>query len=402
MQPSVRIGVIGAGILGLATARELLRRMPRAHLVVIEKETEVATHQSGRNSGVVHSGLYYPEGSLKAKLCVDGVRALRDLCIQRDLPYVECGKVIVATSAAAVPQLERLARRGTANGVPDLSVVDRHGLRDIEPQVRAHAALVSPTTAITDFRQVSVALAEVVRELGGALALGARVTGIDERGGETVVTTTAGEHVFDVVVNCAGLHADRVARLSGDGDEPRIVPFRGDFWRLTGASRQMVRGLVYPLPDPAYPFLGIHVTKTVDGGVLLGPNAVVALARDRYARMSVRPRDVAETLMWPGFWRLARRHLRQGARELTRSMSKRRFLAEARQLVPALRAEDLAPAPSGTRAQALERDGTLVDDFRFSYRGRTLNVRNAPSPAATSSLAIAQHIADEVEALGLG
>lgn len=400
MSPSVRIGVIGAGILGLATARELLRRSPRARLVVVEKEMEVATHQSGRNSGVVHSGLYYPEGSLKAKLCVDGVRLLREFCVQRDLPYRECGKVIVATRPAAVPDLERLARRGTANGVPKLAVVDRRDLHHIEPQVRGHAALVSPTTAITDFRQVCSALAEEVRERGGTLAFGAKVTSIDERGSETVVTTTAGEHVFDVVVNCAGLHTDRVARLSGDIDEPRIVPFRGDFWRLTGESRQMVRGLVYPLPDPAYPFLGIHITKTVDGGVLLGPNAVLALARDRYGRMSVRPRDVLETVTWPGTWRLARRHVGQGVRELARSLSKRRFLAEARDLVPALRLEDLAPAPSGIRAQALQRDGSLVDDFRFSYRGRTLNVRNAPSPAATSSLAIAQHIADEVEALG--
>lgn len=391
------LGIVGAGIVGLAFAREIGRRHPGLTITVLEKESAVGRHQTSRNSGVVHSGLYYAPDSLKTQLCVRGVHLLRDYCDHNGLPYVECGKTVVATEQQEVAHLETLLERGTRNGVDGLRLLDRSELRTLEPHVAGVAALHSPRTAVVDFAAVARRLADDVREQGGLIVLDAAVEGLEHRASQVVARTTAGEHVFDLLVNCAGLHADRVAELSGDEVDPRIVPFRGDYWMLHPDRRDLITGHVYPVPDPRFPFLGIHLTRRIDGEVLIGPNAVLALAREGYRWRDVGIRDLQATLSWSGFRQLAKQHWRQGLAEVVRSISKRQFVAAAQRYVPDLRVEDVVRARSGVRAQALDRAGGLVDDFRFTYRGRVVNVRNAPSPAATSSLAIAEHIASTVE-----
>ena len=391
-----RIGVVGAGILGMTSARALLQRDPRLRVTVLEKEPAVARHQTAHNSGVVHAGVYYPPGSLKARLCTKGVGLLRDYCRAQGLAYDECGKLVVAVDHSEVPALRELHRRGRRNGVPGLALLEGSRLRAVEPHVAGVAALHSPRTAVTDFAAVAGAVAAEIGQLGAEVVLSAEVVALRQRVGRVEVDTRAGEFAFDRLVVCAGLHADRVAALSGDDPNPRIVPFRGDYFRLRDSRRDLVRGLVYPVPDPAYPFLGIHVTRTVDGQVLLGPNAALAFAREGYHLRDVVVADVVDTLGWPGFRRLARRHWRVGAAELLRSASRRAFVRQAQRYVPELRVADVVRGPSGVRAQALDVTGALVDDFRISRRGHVVNVRNAPSPAATSSFAIAEHIADQV------
>ncbi|WP_433155624.1 L-2-hydroxyglutarate oxidase [Actinomadura nitritigenes] len=389
----MRIGVVGAGILGLAIARRLTATRPGAHVTVLDKEARIAAHQTGHNSGVAHAGLYYAPGSLKATLCRRGIGLLKEYCAEKGLPYEECGKVVVARDAGELGPLEEIERRATANGVPGLRRLTGAELREIEPHAAGVAALHSPTTAIVDFPAVARAFADDVAAAGGEVRLGFEVVRLGRAGDRVRVGSPGGEElVFDLLIVCAGLQSDRVARLAGDAAEPAIVPFRGEYYRLVPSRTDLVRGLIYPVPDPRYPFLGVHFTRRVDGGVDVGPNAVLALAREGYRRRDVRPADLWETLRFPGFRHLARRHWRTGARELYGSAVKRAFVAQARGFVPELTADDVAAAPAGVRAQAVDADGSLVDDFRIGRVGPVVTVRNAPSPAATSSLAIAEHV----------
>ncbi len=391
----MRVAVVGGGILGLATARLIAREQPGAEVTVLEKEAQLGLHQTATNSGVVHAGIYYEPGSLKARLCRRGVTLLRDFCAERGLPYEACGKLVVAIDEAELPRLERLAERAHANGVPGLRRLDAAQLREVEPHAAGIAALHSPETAIADFRAVALALADELIERGGNVRTGVELTRVRAAaGGAGVVVELAdgSELRADRAIVCAGLHADRLARRSGEDAAPRIVPFRGEYWALRPERRELVRGLIYPVPDPTLPFLGVHLTKKVDGSVLIGPNAVLATAREGYRRSTVNGRDLAETLAWPGTWRLMGRHWRAGVDEAKRSLSKSVFVNEARRYVPELRIGDAVRAGSGVRAQAVDRDGAMVDDFRIGGDARVAWIRNAPSPAATSSLAIAEEI----------
>ena len=399
--PVQRYAVVGGGIIGTAVARRLLARAPDAVVTVLEKEDRLAAHQTGRNSGVVHAGLYYEPGSLKATLCRRGVSLLREFCAEKGLPYEEIGKVLVALDGAEEERLGAIAERARANGVPGVRVIDRAELHELEPHVAGIAALHSPTTAIVDYVAVTEQLAEEARKAGATVRTGFEVAGLRSTGGEVVVTSTAGEEVVvDRVVLCSGLQVDRLARLAGDDDAPRIVPFRGEYYALRPDKRALVNGLVYPVPDPRYPFLGVHLTPRVDGEVLVGPNAVLALAREGYRWRDVSPTELAAIVRFPGFRRFAKQHWRTGLAEMRGSLSKRAYTAAARRYVPELTVADMVPATAGIRAQALESDGSLVDDFRITRRGAVVAVRNAPSPAATSSLAIAEHLVELLLAEG--
>ena len=388
--------VVGAGLVGLATGRRLA--LAGHEVTVLDKEAEVAHHQSGHNSGVVHSGIYYPPGSLKAVLCRRGVELLRAFCSDHGLVYHEIGKVIVARDDSELGRLDDLEQRARANGVPGVRRLTPAGLAEVEPHVRGVAGLHSPTTAIVDYPAVARALAADIEAAGGRVLLGEQVTGLSRKpGGVTVRTARAGHRAARVVL-CAGLQADTLARAAGDDASPAIVPFRGEYFRLVPERSDLVRGLVYPVPDPAYPFLGVHFTPRVDGTVDVGPNAVLALAREGYRWRDLDLGELGATLRWPGSQRLFRRHWRAGVRELRGSLSTRAFVATARDYVPDLRVADVVRAPAGVRAQAVDADGSLVDDFRISELGAVVAVRNAPSPAATSALAIAEHIAEVVEA----
>jgi (S)-2-hydroxyglutarate dehydrogenase len=389
--------VVGAGILGLAVARELLARRPELSVTVLEREDRVGAHQTGHNSGVVHAGIYYAPGSLKARLCVEGARDLYEFCERHAVPIDRCGKVIVATTPAELPGLDELEQRGQRNGVPGLRRLDRTELRELEPHAEGVAALHSPATGIVDFPAVARALAAEVAEAGGTIALGREVLDVDARPREVVLRTPAGELVARDAIFCAGAWSDRLAVAAGAEPDPRIVPFRGAYLRLRPDRRHLVRGLIYPVPDPALPFLGVHLTRHIDGDVLVGPTALMAGARDAYRLGRVRPGDLGATLSWPGTWRMVRRFWRTGLAETRYAASRRAFVRAAQRYVPDLRTEDVLPGPSGVRAQALGRDGKLVDDFVISHTGRALHVRNAPSPAATSSLAIARFVADRAE-----
>lgn len=391
----MRVVVVGGGILGLATARLLCSSVADAEVSVLEKEDGLARHQTGHNSGVVHAGLYYAPGSLKARLCRRGLGLLRDYCAAHGLDYQACGKVVAATEPRELEPLRRLAERAQANGVPGLRWLEGAELVEVEPELRAVAGLHSPETAIVDFAAVAKAFAAEVEVAGGEIRLGAEVRRVVRNARSSVVELTDGRSlVADRVIVCAGLHADRVARASGEPAEPRIVPFRGEYWQLAPQRTDLVQGLIYPVPDPRLPFLGVHLTRRIGGDVWLGPNAVLSLAREGYRRSRWDPRDVADTLGWPGTWRMFRRHWRAGIGELARSMRKRSFIAELQRYVPALAPDDAIPAPAGVRAQAVDRDGSLVDDFRLSISGGVVWVRNAPSPAATSSLAIAEELCE--------
>lgn len=393
----MHVGIIGGGIIGLAVARRLLAQHPGLTLTVLEKEPALAAHQTGRNSGVVHAGLYYEPGSLKATLCRRGVQLLHDLAHERGLDYQECGKVVVAQDAVETERLERIHERAVANGVPGVALIDRDELARLEPHARGVAALHSPHTAIVDYAAVTRALAQEVVERGGRVRTGAEVTDLALRDDGGAVARLAGRtdrHHFDAVVLCGGLHSDRLAEQVGDDPEPRIIPFRGEYYRLAPGRTHLVNGLIYPVPDPALPFLGVHHTRTVDGEVLVGPNAVLALAREGYGWGSVDLADLRETLAWPGFHRLARRWWRAGAGEMLTSMSRAAFAREARRSLPELRARDLRRGPAGVRAQAVTREGDLVDDFWITHHGRVVALRNAPSPAGTAALAIAEHVGD--------
>ena len=390
----MRVGVVGAGIIGLAVARRLVQTRPDVAVTVFEKEPAVGSHQTGHNSGVVHAGLYYPRDSLKARLCRRGVGLLKDYCQDRGIAYVECGKTVVALTDEEVPRLRDIEDRALHNGVPGLRRLSADEIREHEPHIHGVAGLHSPSTAIVDFVAVTRAYAEDVVAGGGILLLGTSVDAI-ERVGDVVRVEAAGQrHELDHLVVCAGLQSDRMARLAGDDRGPAIVPFRGEYLTMRPERAHLVRGLVYPVPDPRYPFLGVHFTRRIDGTVDIGPNAVLSTAREGYRRSDLVVRDLAETLAWPGFRRLARQHWRMGVTEMRGSLSRRAFVAGARRYMPELTAADVDGRHAGVRAQALDRDGTLVDDFRISRLGRVTAVRNAPSPAATSSLAIAEHLCE--------
>jgi (S)-2-hydroxyglutarate dehydrogenase len=388
-----RVGIVGGGIVGVALAHCIAGMGRDVAVTVLEKEPGLARHQTGRNSGVVHAGLYYTPGSLKARLCRRGVELLSAFCAAHGLAYDRCGKVVVALDQAELGRLEAIHRRAVANGVPGVRMVGRDELAELEPHVRGVAALVSPTTAVVDFGEVTRRLAAEATALGAEVRTGVPVRAIAQDAGGVAVRAGGDRLAFDDLVICGGLHTDRLARLAGHDGDPRVVPFRGEYYELAPGRRDLVSGLVYPVPDPRYPFLGVHLTRRVDGGVLVGPNAVLALAREGYRWRDLRPGDLAETLAWPGFRRMAARHWRTGVREVIGSLSRRAFCAAARRYVPELRPSDLLRARSGVRAQAVARDGSLVDDFRISRQGRVVAIRNAPSPAATSSMAIAEHIA---------
>jgi len=391
------IAVIGAGILGLATARELLIRHPDLAVTVLDKEDRVAAHQTGHNSGVLHAGLYYSPGSLKARLCREGKEAMERLAEEHGIPVDRCGKLVVALDESELGRFEDLRQRAEANGVEGLEVLGPEGIAEREPHAAGIRALWSPGTGIIDFGRVARVLADDVVARGGTLALGRPVERIERRTAEVVLDTTTGPVVAAHVVACAGLHADALAHQLGDDGPERIVPFRGDYYTLVGGSKSLVNGLIYPVPDPRFPFLGVHLTKRIDGEVLAGPNAVLAFAREGYRRRDVRLRELAGVVGEPGFRRLAVRYWRTGAAEMWRDVSKRAFLRALQRYVPALRSEHLRFGPSGVRAQAVDPDGTLVDDFRLGGDDRALTVRNAPSPAATASLAIAAVLAARAE-----
>lgn len=389
------VAVVGGGIVGIAVARELARRDPARRVCLLEREPELATHQTRLNSGVVHAGLYYRPGSAKARLCVEGSRLLLDFAARRGLPVEPCGKLIIAVDERERAGLDELERRGRANGVQGLRRLAADEITAVEPHARGVAALHSPASAVTDFRRIALALADDVRGAGGELATGCEVTGQRARARALILEHSRGEIAAGHAVFCAGAWSDRLARSAGAPADPRIVPFRGAYLRLRASARKLVRGLIYPVPDLRLPFLGVHLTRTVDGEVLVGPTALPAFARDAAARVDLR--DTLSTASWPGTWRMALAHRRAAAAEVRMALSRSAFAAAAARYVPELRESDLEPAPAGVRAQAVGRDGSLVDDFLFSRGDRSLHVRNAPSPAATSALAIAKVVADRME-----
>ncbi len=389
--------VIGGGILGLATARALRERFPGASVAVLERERVWAAHQSGHNSGVIHSGIYYPPGSLKARLCRAGNASMVAFCKAEGVPFEVCGKLIVATGQPELPRLEALLGRGLANGL-QVRRASPEEIAEREPHVRALAAIHVPSTGIVDFRQVCAALAGQLDDDGVQLRLGTGVRRLERSGGDHHLATDAGQIRAGWLVNCAGAASDRLARAAGADPGARIVPFRGEYYELAAPRRELVHGLVYPVPDPALPFLGVHLTRMIDGSVHVGPNAVPAGSRDGYRWSKLSGRDLAATATWPGWWRLARRYWRTGAHEIWRSLSKPAFVAEVRRMLPEVAAADLVRAGAGVRAQALGRDGRLVDDFLIVESHRATHVCNAPSPAATASLEIATHIVDRLPA----
>ena len=396
------MAVVGAGIVGLATARALTERAPRARIVVLDKEPEVARHQTGHNSGVIHAGIYYKPGSYKARLTVEGGRLLTEFCDRHGLRWERCGKVIVATRPDELPRLAALYERGVANGVPGLALIGPERVRELEPHAAALQAIHSPHTGIVDYRAVAGALAAELAGRGVKIETGAEVRAIGRAGGGFVLHTPRLEVTTRRLINCAGLYADVVARRAGAPTDVRIIPFRGEYYFLRPERRHLVRALIYPVPDPAFPFLGVHFTRTVYGQVEAGPNAVLAFAREGYRFGRVNAAELFGTLTYRGFWAMARRYWRTGAYEMYRSLSKAAFVRALQRLVPDLRPDDVVPGGSGVRAQAVSPDGSLVDDFRIVETADAVHVLNAPSPAATASLAIGRHIAAlAVERFGL-
>ena len=391
--------VVGAGILGLASARELALRHDGIRIAVLEREGSIAAHQTGRTSGVIHAGIYYRPGSLKARLCVAGSRELYEYCEERGIHAERSGKLIVATDETELDPLAELERRGHENEVPGLRRIETAEIREIEPHATGVAALHSPATGVVDFAEVAASFGRDLAASGGSVATGSPVGALEPAGNAISVRHACGATRARAVVTCAGAWSDRLAVACGAPAEPRIVPFRGAYLRLRPERRDLVRANIYPVPDPDLPFLGMHLTRGIDGEVLLGPSALMVGARDAYRLTRVRPRDLAETLSWPGSWKLAARFRRTAWREARNAASRRSFVEDLRRFVPELQVSDVLPGPAGIRAQALARDGSLVDDFVVHRTERAVHVRNAPSPAATSSLALARLIADEAESL---
>jgi L-2-hydroxyglutarate oxidase LhgO len=389
--------IVGGGIVGLAVALEITRRFPRLRLLLLEKEDRVGRHQSGHNSGVIHSGVYYKPGSLKAKLCVTGAAAMIEFCREHGIAHQICGKVIVATHAEEFPGLEELRRRGEANGLTGLRLIGPSELHEIEPHASGLRALVVPSTGITDYAAVCDKYAEIIGARGGTVLTSHRVIGLKRHADEIVVETNQGEFSAKSLINCAGLFSDRIARMAGDDPQVMIVPFRGEYYDLTPERASLVRALIYPVPDPRFPFLGVHFTRRISGRVDAGPNAVLAWQREGYRHRDFSLPDIASSLAFPGFWRMAAKHWRSGLDEFHRSFSKPKFVRALQRLVPEVVGQDLVPGGSGVRAQAVRHDGALVDDFQFVPSGKMLHVLNVPSPAATASIPIGRFIVSAME-----
>lgn len=386
--------VVGGGVVGLATAYRYSQRYPGQTIAVLEKEQQLAQHQTGHNSGVLHSGIYYKPGSLKAINCRAGKQAMEEFCAREGIDHDICGKVIVAVDEAELPALHRIFERGQANGVA-CELIDRDRLHELEPEAAGVAAIHVPEAGIVNYGQVCQRLAELVKEAGGEIWLGSRVTDIRKTRDDVRVATPHGEFRGKQLVNCGGLHCDRVAKLAGETCDAKIIPFRGEYYQLKAEATHLVNDLIYPVPNPAFPFLGVHFTRMIDGSVECGPNAVLAFAREGYTISTINPFDLIESLTYPGFLRLAAKYWCEGAGEMWRSLSKAAFVRALQRLVPDIRAEYLEPAPAGVRAQAVGRDGAMIDDFHIRRDGRLVHVLNAPSPAATASLNIGQHIVDQ-------
>ena len=386
--------IIGGGIVGLAVALRLSQLCPGRGIAVVDKEKELATHQTGHNSGVIHSGIYYRPGSQKAQFCVTGGNLLTRFCDENGIPYDRCGKIILATDPREIPRLEELHRRGTANGVEGLEMVGPEELKEIEPNAQGVQALYASRTGIIDFVQVARTYADKFRQAGGDVLTGTKVLGINRSGGALHLKASDGTIRARHLINCAGLYADQVARMMGVSPGIRIVPFRGEYYVLRPNKRHMVRGLIYPVPNPAMPFLGVHFTRTIHGGVEAGPNAVLATAREGYTKGKFNPAETWNTLSYGGFWRMSRRFWRVGLGELYRSFSKATFVRDLQRLMPSIKAEDVEPGGAGVRAQAVDRSGALLDDFFIQESGDAIHVLNAPSPGATASLAIGGHVAE--------
>jgi L-2-hydroxyglutarate oxidase len=389
----VDVAIVGGGIVGLATALAITAARPGVSLTLLEKEPALAAHQTGHNSGVIHAGLYYKPGSKKAAMCARGRSLLERFCADHDVPFERCGKVVVAVDASEVPRLDELERRGRANGLDRIRRIGPEELREHEPHATGVAAIFVPDTGIVDYMEVARAYGRELARRGATVATSAHVTAIARRGARVAVSSTYGEVEARVLVGCAGLASDRVARMAGLELDVAIVPFRGEYWTLAEHRRSLVRHLIYPVPNPSFPFLGVHFTRRIGGEIEAGPNAVLALAREGYRRTSFHPRDALAIARWPGFWAMARRHWREGMAEQLRSLSRSAFARACARLVPEVVAGDLAPGGAGVRAQAVGRDGTLVDDFALREAERMVHVVNAPSPAATASLAIGEEIA---------
>ncbi|SCA63114.1 L-2-hydroxyglutarate dehydrogenase, mitochondrial [Chlamydiales bacterium SCGC AG-110-P3] len=388
--------VIGAGLIGLATALRLIEAQPRCRILVVDKELRVAAHQSGHNSGVIHSGIYYRPGSHKARNCVEGVERLEAFCQDNEIPVNRCGKVIVATAEDELPRLDELYRRGIANGVKNLELIESERLREIEPHAAGIRALHCPNTSIVDYVQVAEAYAARLCDCGVEIALGEEVVRIQQHEQSTVVETGGRECEASLVINCGGVRSDQVAHLAGDPSAAgKILPFRGEYYRLRDDARHLVKGLIYPVPDPKFPFLGVHLTLMSDGGVEAGPNAVFAYSRDGYRKRDISLKDLTEAVCYRGFWAMAARYWRTGLGEMYRSYSKNAFLKALQRLLPVLTADDLVPGGSGVRAQVIKPDGTMLDDFWIEQSSRCLHVLNAPSPGATASLAIGEQISKQ-------
>ena len=390
------VAIVGAGIVGLATAYQITQRYPDWSIVVLDKEDRVGAHQTGHNSGVLHSGIYYKPGSLKAKNCRAGKKAMEAFCAENKIDYEICGKVIVALNESEIPALENIYKRGQENGV-NCEMIDANQLHDLEPHAAGIRAIHVPEAGIVDYRQVCDRLADIIRNRGGTIEFKANVTRINQQDNRIEVEAGLRHWVARKMINCAGLHSDRVTQRSGTQPEARIVPFRGEYFELSDEAKHLCRNLIYPVPDPNFPFLGVHFTRCIDGTVECGPNAVLAFAREGYKKTTVNIRDLAESLTYPGFLRLALRYWRIGSGEMWRSISKRAFVKALQRLVPEIRAEHLTPAPAGVRAQAVTWDGKMVDDFVIQRVGNVVNVGNAPSPAATSSLNIGATIVDQFD-----
>jgi L-2-hydroxyglutarate oxidase LhgO len=392
MTEAFDVVIAGGGIVGLATAHELLRAHPDCRLVLLEKEGELGAHQTSHNSGVIHSGLYYKPGSKKARTCVAGAERMKEFCREQGIPFQICGKVVVATEEREIPALEELHRRGIANEVPGLAMMGPERLREIEPHATGLRALHVPQAGIIDYGMVARKLGDLIRSQGGDVRLGAKLKTIRSDRQGLCLETTRGPVQARYLISCAGLHSDRVARWEGGDPKAKIVPFRGEYYDLVPERCHLVRGLIYPVPDPRFPFLGVHFTRSIHGGVEAGPNAVLALRREGYRKTQLSLRDTFEVLTYPGFWKLARTYWKTGFEEMVRSFSKKAFVRALAKLVPEIREEDVRRGGSGVRAQALKPDGQLVDDFLIVERPRALHVCNAPSPAATASLAIGSEI----------
>jgi L-2-hydroxyglutarate oxidase LhgO len=389
------IAVVGGGIVGLATTRELLERFPHLKVANVEKETGLNRHQTGRNSGVIHSGIYYKPGSFKAKLCVEGRRLAWQYCDSKGIDYKQVGKLIVATEESELGRLDDLWARGHANGVEGLEMLDADGIREREPHCCGIKAIFSPVTGIVDWGRVSESYADEAREKGADIYLGREVTSIARRGGVTVLTTPQGEIEAKAVITCGGLYSDKLAKMTGGAQDPKIVPFRGDYLVLRPEKAHLVKGNIYPVPDPEFPFLGVHFTPRMDGSIWLGPNAVLAFAREGYSFFTINGSELLDSITYPGFFKLATKFWKVGAGEMYRDLVRSAYVQALQRYIPELQPEDCLPGPSGVRAQAMAVDGSLVDDFVFEGADGIVHVRNAPSPAATSSLAIGKHIVDD-------